>query len=146
VIGSSISAGRAKVAPALLPSRKAHLTVTLPYHQKETSIMATKKSTGKAAKKGAAKKGGAKKGAAKKSAAKKSAAPRPKMSAETKRQLAKGRKLSIQVKRGASFDALVRELGRRLVIDDRIIGPKGCAPCHSGLDFIIVGEEVVIPG
>jgi hypothetical protein len=108
--------------------------------------MATKKSTRKAAKKGAAKKGGAKKGAAKKSAAKKSAAHKPKMSAETRRQLAQGRKLSIQVKRGASFDALVRELGRRLVIDDRIIGPKGCFPCHSGLDFTIIGDDVINPG
>ena len=98
--------------------------------------MATKKSTKKAAKKGAAKKG----------AAKKSAAPRPKMSVETRRQLARGRKLSISVKRGASFDALVRELGRRLVIDPGIIGPKGCTPCHSGLDFTIIGEELVNPG
>jgi hypothetical protein len=40
----------------------------------------------------------------------------------------------------------VRELERRLVIDKGIIGPVGCAPCHSGLDFILVGEQVVLPG
>ncbi|MBV9210253.1 MAG: hypothetical protein JOZ52_06470 [Acidobacteria bacterium] len=96
-----------------------------------------KKSAKKASKKGASKA---------RTAVTSVTAARPKMSAETKRQLARGRKLSIQVKRQASFDDMVRELKRRLVIDPGIIGPKGCAPCHSGLDFTVIGEEIVNPG
>lgn len=103
-----------------------------------------KKSTKKAAKKGAKK--AAKKGASK-ARASKSAIAKPRMSAETKRQLANGRrKLNVQVPKGASFDAIVRELGRRLVIDPGIVGPRGCAPCHSGLDFTVIGAEVINPG
>jgi hypothetical protein len=95
-----------------------------------------KESAKKTAEKGASK-------AASKAGTSKSVA-KPRMSAETKKQLARGgRKLSIQVKRGTSFDALVRELSRRLVIDPGIIGPTGCAPCHSGLDFTIIGEEII---
>lgn len=98
---------------------------------------ARKSATKKAAKKGASK-------------ARVSTSPtptvKPRMSAETKRQLANGRKLSIQVKRQATFDDLVRELKRRLVIAPGIIGPKGCAPCHSGLDITVIGDEVINPG
>lgn len=104
---------------------------------KETLHMATSK-----AKKGAKK--GAKK-AAKKSPAKARVTSRPKMSEETRVQLARGKKLSIKVKRGASFDVMVRELRRRLIIDPGIIGPRGCAPCHSGIDFSVFGEELVNP-
>ncbi|HEY0547584.1 MAG TPA: hypothetical protein VGC91_19545 [Pyrinomonadaceae bacterium] len=90
----------------------------------------------------------AKKGASKARASTGAAAARPKMSAETKKQLAKGRKLTVQVKRQADFDTLVRELKRRLVIDPGIVvgNPRGCFPCHSGLDFIVIGEEVINPG
>jgi hypothetical protein len=85
--------------------------------------------------------------AVKKSPATARATTTPRMSAETKRQLANGkRRLSIQVKKNASFGAVVKELERRLVIDKGIIGPIGCAPCHSGLDFIHIGQEVINPG
>ena len=84
---------------------------------------------------------------AKKSPAKARTKATPRMSAETKRQLANGkRRLSIQVKRNASFGAVMKELERRLVIDRGIIGPIGCAPCHSGLDFIVIGQDVINPG
>jgi hypothetical protein len=67
------------------------------------------------------------------------------MSAETSAQLAQGNGISITLTdRMTSFDAIAKELGRRLVIDKGIFGPRGCAPCHSGLDFIIIGKEKVI--
>ena len=84
---------------------------------------------------------------AKKSAAKSRAKARPRMSAETKRQLANGkRRLSVKVAKNASFAGVMKELQRRLVIDPGIIGPVGCAPCHSGLDFINIGQDVINPG
>jgi hypothetical protein len=74
------------------------------------------------------------------------AAARPKMSEETRAQLARGRKLTIKVQKGSTFRAMLKEIERRLVIDKGIIGPKGCAPCHSGVDFTVVGQEVINPG
>jgi hypothetical protein len=88
----------------------------------------------------------AKKGASKARATKSATTTRPRMSAETKKQLAKGRKLTIPVKRQASFETVLREINRRLVIAPGIINPSGCFPCHSGLDFIVIGEEVINPG
>ena len=85
---------------------------------------------------------GAKK-AAKKSPAKKRAAAAPKMSAETKRQLAKGRKLSVNVASSGSFGGIMKELERRLIISPGIIGPRGCAPCFSGLDSVVFGQDVM---
>ena len=85
---------------------------------------------------------GAKK-AAKKSPAKKRIATAAKMSAETKRQLAKGRKLSVNVAASTSFSGIMKELERRLIISPGVIGPRGCAPCFSGLDSLIFGQDVM---
>lgn len=68
----------------------------------------------------------------------------PKMTAETRAQLARGNGISVSVSGTTSFDALAKELGRRLVIDKEFFRPRGCAPCHSGLDFILIGDDRVI--
>ena len=65
------------------------------------------------------------------------------MHPDTKAQLAKGKTLTIEVAGGASIDTVVKELNRRLVIDPGIIGPKGCAPCHSGLDMVIIKNKAI---
>ena len=117
--------------------------------------------SGSAAKGGATKsgaaKGGATKGMGSKAGASKAGATKsgalkasptigrtPKMTAETRAQLQGAKKeVTVAVKAGAKFDSIVKELNRRLVIDPGIIGPRGCAPCRSGLDRIIIQEEIV---
>ncbi len=37
-----------------------------------------------------------------------------------------------------SFDRLVKVLERVLVIDKDIFGPRGCNPCLSGIDRIVI--------
>jgi hypothetical protein len=68
----------------------------------------------------------------------------PRMSAETRAQLSRANGLSVTVASNTSFDSLMKELGRRLVIDKEFFGPRGCAPCHSGLDFLLIGQDRVI--
>ena len=121
--------------------------------------MATKAK--KSAKKGAAKKGSKKAGT--KSRARKGSSKagtsdfmgslisifggrtKRRMSEETKAQLARGNGIAVSVSGSmTSFDSMVKELGRRLIIDPDRIRPRGCAPCHSGLDFILIGPDRVI--
>jgi hypothetical protein len=120
--------------------------------------MATKKSTKKGATKKGAKKAGTK-SKARKGSSKAGTSDflgsiisvfggrtrRPKMSEQTRGQLARGNGIAVSVSGATtSFDSLVKELGRRLIIDPDRVRPRGCAPCHSGLDFILIGPERVI--
>jgi hypothetical protein len=100
-----------------------------------TSAKATK-STTKSAKPAAAK-------GSKAAAVTPTTVRRPKMHPETKAQLEKGKTLTVEVAAGASFDTISKELNRRLVIDPGIINPKGCAPCHSGLDMVIIKNKAI---
>lgn len=71
--------------------------------------------------------------------------PRPRMSAETRAQLAKGKKLTIVLKKGTTHAGMIKEIKRRLIIDPGIVNPGGCLPCHSGVPFTVIGEELVNP-